>query len=99
MRNRQSSQIKDIGNSIQELVDGLGIGQKIAEYDAVLRWRAIVGEHVAAATNAVKIIKGVLIVKVKSSTWRNELSMRKPEIITTLNDALGQEIVKDIKFQ
>ncbi len=77
----------------------MGIRQRIAEYDAVLRWETIVGEHIARATSAVKIVKGVLFVKVKSSTWRNELSLRKNEIIHTLNESLGSELVKDIRFQ
>lgn len=99
MRNRKSSQIKDVGSSIRQLVDDLGIREKIAEYDAVLQWESLVGEHIAKAASAVKIVKGVLFVKVKSSAWRNELSLRKQEIIGTLNTALGQEIVKDIRFQ
>ena len=99
MRNRQSSQTKDIGRSISELVEGLGIQHKLSEYDAVLQWESLVGEHIARAATAVKIIKGVLFVKVKSSTWRNELSLRKKEIMDTLNTALKQGVVKDIKFQ
>jgi predicted nucleic acid-binding Zn ribbon protein len=99
LRNRKSSQIKDVGSSIRQLVDELGIREKIAEYDAVLQWESLVGEHIAKAASAVKIVKGVLFVKVKSSAWRNELSLRKQEIIGTLNTALGQEIVKDIRFQ
>jgi predicted nucleic acid-binding Zn ribbon protein len=99
LRNRKSSQIKDVGSSIRQLVNDLGIREKIAEYDAVLQWESLVGEHIAKAASAVKIVKGVLFVKVKSSAWRNELSLRKQEIIGTLNTALGQEIVKDIRFQ
>lgn len=99
MRNRQPSQIKDLEGSIHQLVEGLGIGKKLAEDHAVLRWEAIVGEHIARAATASKIVNGTLFVKVKSSTWRNELSLRKKDIIQTLNSALGQEIVKDIRFQ
>ncbi|HEY6951512.1 MAG TPA: DUF721 domain-containing protein [Bacteroidota bacterium] len=99
MRSRQSSQTKDIRSSIQELIDGLGIKKKLAEYDAVLLWESLVGEHVARAATATKIVNGVLFVKVTSSTWRNELSLRKKEIITTLNTALGDEVVKDMRFQ
>ncbi len=99
MRKRKSSQIRDVGSSIQQLVDDLGIRQKIDEYDAVLQWESLVGEHIAKAASAVKIVKGVLFVKVKSSAWRNELSLRKQEIVGTLNTALGRVIVKDIRFQ
>jgi predicted nucleic acid-binding Zn ribbon protein len=99
MRPRQSSQTKDLGGAIQQLIDGLGIRQKIAEYDAVLQWESLVGEHIAKATTAVKIVKGVLVVRVRSSAWRNELLLRKSEIIHSLNTALGGDVVKDIRFQ
>ncbi len=99
MQKRPSSRIRDIGSSIEELVDGLGIRQRITEYEAVLQWPSIVGDHIGKAAHAVKIVKGVLIVKVNSSTWRNELSLRKKEIVDMLNQALGAEIVKDIRFQ
>jgi predicted nucleic acid-binding Zn ribbon protein len=99
LRSRKPSEIRDVGSSIQQLVDELGIRQKIAEYDAVLQWESLVGEHIAKAATAVKIVKGVLFVKVKSSAWRNELSLRKDEIMSTLNTALGSEVVKDIRFQ
>ncbi len=98
MQSRPSSPFRDVGSSIRELVNDLGIGRKIAEYEAVLQWESVVGEHIARAAEAVKIVKGVLVVKVRSSTWRNELSLRKKEIIGSLNKALGEDIVKDIRF-
>lgn len=99
MRRRHTSDIKDIGSSIQQLVDGLGIRNKIAEYEAVLRWESIVGGPIAKATTAVRIVKGVLVVKVRNSTWRNELVLRKQDIIRSLNKDLGEDVVKDIRFQ
>ncbi len=99
MRSRQPSHNKDIGSSLERLVDELGIRKKLDEYEAVLRWESLVGEHIARAASAVKIVKGVLLVRVRTSTWRNELSLRKPEIIRTLNSGLGREVVKDIRFQ
>ncbi len=99
MRSRRSSHSKDLGSSIQQLVGDLGIQQKLSEYEAVLQWESLVGDHIAKAATAVKITKGVLIVRVRSSTWRNELNLRKKEIIGTLNRGLGQDVVKDIRFQ
>ena len=98
MQSRHTSPIKDVGSSIQELVNELGIGRKIAEYEAVLQWESVVGEHIGRAAEAVKIVKGVLVVRVKSGRWRNELNLRKGEIIASLNKALGGEVVKDIRF-
>lgn len=91
--------VKPIGDAIRELVQELGINRKLKEYEAVLRWNSIAGEQIARMTTAVKITQGVLLVKVKTSTWRNELNIRKKEIMNKLNGELGEEIVKDIRFQ
>ncbi len=50
-------------------------------------------------TTATRILQGVLFVHVKTSTWRNELTLRKKEIIDKLNIVIGINVVKDIKFQ
>lgn len=95
----QHRSVKPIGSAIEELVEGLGIKNKLQEYNAVVYWENVVGERIAQMTTAARIIKGVLFVNVKTSTWRNELTLRKKEIIDKLNKAIGIETVKDIKFQ
>jgi predicted nucleic acid-binding Zn ribbon protein len=91
--------IKPVGLAIKELVDSLGIHKKLQEYDAVVYWENVVGERIAQMTTATRIIQGVLFVHVNTSTWRNELTLRKKEIIDKLNIVIGVEAVKDIKFQ
>ena len=91
--------LKPIGLAINELVNVLGIQKKLQEYDAVVYWEGVVGERIAQMTTATRIIQGVLFVHVKTSTWRNELTLRKKEIIDKLNNVIGIDIVKDIKFQ
>jgi len=95
----QRTSIRPIGSAIDELVRGLGIQKKLREYDAVVVWEEVVGERIAQMTTATRILQGVLFVHVKTSTWRNELTLRKKEIIDKLNMSIGTEIVKDIKFQ
>jgi predicted nucleic acid-binding Zn ribbon protein len=90
--------IKPIGSALDELVKGLGIQKKLQEYDAVVYWESVVGERIAQMTTATRILQGVLFVHVKTSTWRNELTFRKKEIIDKLNVVIGIDIVKDIKF-
>jgi predicted nucleic acid-binding Zn ribbon protein len=98
MRTRAASSVKPLGETLDDLVQKLGIKKKLQEYEAVLRWGEIVGEQIARMTTATRISKGVLFVQVRSSTWRNELNMRKREIIVRINGDLGEEIVLDIKF-
>jgi predicted nucleic acid-binding Zn ribbon protein len=88
-----------IGPAINDLVKSLGIQKKLQEYDAVVIWEEAVGERIARMTKATRIVQGVLFVQVKTSTWRNELTLRKKEIIDKLNTSIGTEVVKDIRFQ
>lgn len=93
------SAIKPINSAIDELVNNLGIRKKLREYDAVLCWENAVGEHIAKMATAIRITQGVLFVNVKTSTWRNELMLCKKDIIEKLNIAVGETVVKDIKFK
>jgi predicted nucleic acid-binding Zn ribbon protein len=91
--------IKPIHSAIDELVNSLGIQKKLQEYDAVVYWEKVVGERIAQVTTATRIQQGILFVHVKTSTWRNELTLRKKEVIDKLNSIIGVDVVKDIKFQ
>jgi predicted nucleic acid-binding Zn ribbon protein len=95
----QKPSIKPIHTALDELIGGLGIKKKLQEYNAVLFWETTVGDQIAKMTTAVRITQGVLYVRVKTGTWRNELTLRKKEIIDKLNSSLGESIVKDIKLQ
>jgi predicted nucleic acid-binding Zn ribbon protein len=99
MKERGSSRTKTIGDAIEELVAQLGIKKKLHEQDAFVVWDEAVGERIAVIARPSRMLRGTLIVGVKSGAWRNELSMRKQEIIDRLNELLGDKIVKDIKFQ
>jgi predicted nucleic acid-binding Zn ribbon protein len=91
--------VKPLHTAVKQFVKDLGLSSKLEQYEAVNRWGEVVGTRIAQETEAVRIEKGVLVVKVKSSVWRNELNVRKREIIERLNTALGQQVVNDIRFQ
>jgi predicted nucleic acid-binding Zn ribbon protein len=91
--------MKSVHTALDELIGNLGIQRKLKEYDAVRFWSDIVGEHIAKATEPVRIQQGVLVVKVKTSAWRNELTLQKKMLVERLNAALGERVVKDIRFQ
>ena len=99
MKARGSSRTKTIGNAIEELVAQLGIKKKLHEQDAFVVWDEAVGERIAKVATPTRMLRGTLIISVKSGAWRNELNMRKQEILRRINELLGDEIVKDIKFR
>lgn len=66
-------------------------------------WRAAVGPRIADRARPIALERGVLVVKVVSSVWANELSMLAPQIIkklaqTTPNGRPGIE-VKSLRFR
>jgi predicted nucleic acid-binding Zn ribbon protein len=96
---RKRSSTKSLGQAVQDLVSSLGLDRRLQEYKAVTNWAEIVGDHIAKVSSPVRISKGVLVVSVRLSTWRNELTLRKKEIIGKLNAVIGEGTVKDIRFQ
>ncbi|MEA2076590.1 MAG: DUF721 domain-containing protein [Candidatus Marinimicrobia bacterium] len=91
--------MKKISSTVDRIVTRI-LGKKaMQEYEVFREWNTVVGEVVAQVSVPVKVVKGVLYVSVKSSTWRQELSMQKPQILKKIDDRFGQGIIFDIRFQ
>ena len=69
------------------------------EHRALKIWQEVVGETIAKITRVEKFVRGILYVRVHNPSWRNELSFRKKNIISRLNEAVGKSMVKDIIFK
>ena len=90
---------KTLADALTRAMEDLGIGSKMREYDVVNLWPSIVGEQIARVAHAESIANGKLHVHVTRSTWRNELVFLKAELITRINTAMQQDVVKDIIFR
>ncbi|MFC1550807.1 DUF721 domain-containing protein [Candidatus Neomarinimicrobiota bacterium] len=75
-----------------------GIEKAVAQNRALIVWKKVVGDKIATNTDPVNIRNGVLIVRASSSTWRQELLLKKSSILEKLNKYLKKEIIKDIRF-
>ncbi len=62
-------------------------------------WDEAVGAAIAADAQPEAFKGKILIVKVSSSTWIHHLQFLKKDIIAKINDALGQDLVEEIKFK
>ncbi len=89
---------EEIDGVLRRVLGRLGLTRRLRETDAVRRFAEVVGEQISQHAEAVKIDHGKLYVRVSSPTWRQELSYRKAEIAKMLNDALGENVVKDVFF-
>jgi len=84
--------------AIDSMLRKFGIENAIAQNNALNLWGEIVGEKVAKNTEPDRVEYGVIIVKVSSPTWRQELYFQKNEIIKKINNKIGKNVIKDIRF-
>jgi hypothetical protein len=67
---------------------------------AIVHWAKVVGPQVAGAAQAVAIKNGSsLLVRTKSNVWANELSLLKTDILRRINNVLGGDVIKDLRFE
>ena len=75
---------------------GLDVG--VNQQQAVNIWPKTVGKKIAENTTAQDVEHGVLIVRVASPIWAQELQFQKKEVLFKINAALGKKTIKDIRF-
>jgi len=96
MRRKKTQALSDI---IKEVMKKQKLNKGMLENRAVHYWEKVLGPSVARATHRIYIRNGVLYVEMTSSVLRNELMMWKDKIINNLNQAIGDNIVRDIVFR
>ena len=90
--------MEQLKKATQEAISESGIEREIQQENAVSVWNEVVGVVVSKVTDAVSVNKGVLVVKTKSATWRQELYMQKKDIIDKINIKIGSTAIKEIRF-
>ena len=59
-------------------------------------WFKMMGPGVATHTTSVKLSNKTLIIQLKSSVLREELSYGKEKIIKMMNEELGEEVISKL---
>ncbi len=86
-----------MGEALRKLTGALGIAARLSEYDVITGWDRIVGEQIARVTTAERVEHGILYVAVRGAAWRNELSMRRMEILELVWRSVGRKVVREIR--
>ena len=90
--------MEQLKKAIKKAISESGFERAIQQEKAVSVWGNVVGDVVSKVTDAISVDKGVLIVKTKSATWRQELYMQKKDIIDKINKKIGSTAIKEIRF-
>ena len=73
------------------------LDKAIRQNKALFIWEDVVGKPVAKNCTPEEVKHGTLIVRALTPVWRNEIEIKKNEIIEKLNSKLGKKTIKDIR--
>ena len=97
---RPSSAPTPVTGILSKILAKHGLDQEIERYKFVQHWSEIVGEKVAAITKPECIRSNTLIVRVPNSTWAQELSFLKEDVLEKLRPFLTEDQeVSDVMFR
>ena len=73
------------------------LDKAIRQNKALFIWEDVVGKAVAKNATPEEVKHGILIVRALTPVWRNEITIKKKEILEKLNSKLGKKTIKDMR--
>lgn len=87
-----------LGDILRNALDAFSFDSRLQEYKAIDCWPNVVGGHLANVCGRPKMKNGIMTISVGSPSLRQELNMSRSRLITLLNEAVGEPVVKDLRF-
>ena len=88
--------------SVKNVIDKILLNKKLNQGLLEIRikdaWKNVMGKNVNTYTTDIIFNEEIIFVKLSSAPLKNELVYRADTIIKLLNNELGKEKIKDIKF-
>lgn len=85
-----------IGDVLKTIIKQNKLNSGLDKIDVKQAWITLMGNGVAAYTEAIELKKETLYVKLSSSVLREELMYGREKIVKMINEELGKEIIKKI---
>lgn len=78
-------QPQPVGGVLADMLDRLGIRERVERSATAARWERVVGPHIARVTGVGGIKGGTLFIEVAGAAWMTELNMMRRELLGRLN--------------
>jgi len=88
-----------VGSILENVLQGLGLRERLAQRELLAEWEQVVGERCAAHCRAVDIEDGVLILESDHGAWRQEMTLLFPAIIEKYARRHGEGTVREIRWR
>jgi len=99
MRRSKRSIDFNVQTAVRGALQRLNLDAKMKGYAAWGVWEKAVGDTIAQQAQPAFMRGGILFVKCSSSAWMQQLQFMKGQICQQLNQLLGKEVIRDIRFQ
>lgn len=96
MPRRERATAHRVGTVIDRVLARLGVDEVVDRHRVFATWPERVGSEVARATRPQRLDGDVLIVGVASPAWMTELSLRRTEIVRSLNAGLKRGKIRKV---
>lgn len=87
-----------LGDALTEFLREQGLEKGFLEQRVISLWPQVVGPMASKYTCDLNINDGLLFVRCRSAVLRHELFNCRPQLVAKLNEAVGAQIVKDIRL-
>lgn len=87
---------QSIGEVLSRIIRENGLQDKLDEALVMVLWDEQMGPSIARRTRSLRLQGGRLHVQVDSSVLREELLRQKTQVIQTINEAAGKELVQEL---
>ena len=87
-----------IAQVIGDILDEYKISDKLKETRVLAAWSEVLGP-LAKPDDKLYINNKVLFAKISSSVVRNELNMKRTQLVQLLNEKAGGKVITDIVFR
>lgn len=85
-----------VGGVIHQYLRDMGLETPLNEYRLIGSWDRVMGPMVSRYTKDIRIYNQVLFVTLTSAALRNELMMRRTELVARLNSEAGAQVITQI---
>ena len=88
--------MRRLSSVIKKIVSNPKISDKLENLKIIEIWNEILGNNLQKYIIDSKVYNRKLLVKIKSSTLRNELGFKKTDLINQINKRFGKKIIDEI---
>ena len=87
-----------IGDVLRISIQESKMAGKLDERRAIEFWAPLVGDYMAKQCGRPTVRDGVMTVSVPGAALRHELTMSRSLLIRLINEKLGKQVIKEIRF-